>query len=100
MSEMRIRVSERPTGWELFRFCGVASLIAFVFGCVFLFVCWMAADFDPEVGRVCGKLGLLLVGVLGAGAITHYPWSPGWVVALGGKPDPPPTQSERANPVP
>jgi hypothetical protein len=97
---MRIRTFERPTGWQLFRFCGVASLIAFVFGCVFLFVCWMAVDFDPEVGQVLGKLGLMLVGVLGAGVIVHYPWSPRWVEALGGKPDPTRSQSERAKPVP
>ena len=97
---MGFRVSERPTGWALFRFCGVASLIGFAFGCAFLFVCWRITDFDPEVGHVYRNLGLLLAGVLVSGAITHYPWSPGWVAALGGKPDPMPSESDRASPVP
>jgi hypothetical protein len=84
---MWIRIGEKPTGRRLFRVCAAASLAAVLFGGLFLLACWATTDFDVAAGRVLGYLGLMLVGVLGAAVLMHYPWSPGWAAANGCKPD-------------
>jgi hypothetical protein len=84
---MWIRFRERPTGRRLFRVCAAASVSAVLFGGLFLLACWAAADFDATVGRELTYLGLLLVGILGAGVLVYYPWSLRWAEANGCKPD-------------
>lgn len=84
---MWIRIGEKPTGRRLFRVCAVASLAAALFGGRFLFAGWAAADFDAAVGRELRYLALLLVGILGAAVLLHYPWNPRWAAANGCRPD-------------
>ena len=85
---MWIRIHEQPTGCRLFRTCAMASLVAVLVGGLILFSCWVTIDYDLETGRSLGYFGVLLVGILGAGVLIHYPWSPFWVKVNGCKPQP------------
>jgi hypothetical protein len=87
---MRSWWKDRPTGRQLFRTTAVAAALGWLCGAAGLFASWAIGGYDPSLGRDCLYAQAVLTGILGWAMLTHYPWSPRWVGAMGARlADPP-----------